>query len=290
MIKKVMVGLPFLRRQSPGLTGLCLLLSTFRAGADDGSYTFVPYGSHPKPESAKSFDAEFAFRLPDSVTSVNLDAVRQRLSSVGVTLVGAYELENSASTLVVARLDDQRDLELPHDYQRCKSVTDAVSRLEGGFFDEGVLRDPESTLEALPIDAGPFATADDAAHFVKRWLLEFWECHRSEFEPDAEKLDNIYQSGNSCHEWGGCHRRCWWRGEAGRVALGALTELSVGAAPGGPHIEFLRSRAANDAREVDEPAEVKLQAFVLSPTANMHYAALRPMSSADDEAWDELYI
>lgn len=99
-----------------------------------------------------------------------------------------------------------------------------------------------------------------AAGFVRRWLLEFWECHRSDDVRSSDKRDNIYQNGNSCHEWGGCHRRCWWRGQNGRVALGKFTELPEESGPAalGSELAFLRARVAADAREDSEPPEVQL--------------------------------
>ena len=58
-----------------------------------------------------------------------------------------------------------------------------------------------------PLDAGPFVSLDEAAALLRRWVTEFWECHQLE------------AGGNSCFEYGGCHRRCWWRGSAGRCVL-----------------------------------------------------------------------
>lgn len=49
------------------------------------------------------------------------------------------------------------------------------------------------------IDAGPFPTVSEATTAVQRCLSNYWECHRLE------------EGGNSCFEFGGCHRQCWWR-------------------------------------------------------------------------------
>ena len=57
------------------------------------------------------------------------------------------------------------------------------------------------------IDAGPFATPSDAAEALLRWISEYWECER------------VGDEQNSCFPYGGCHRRCWWRGSRGRVSL-----------------------------------------------------------------------
>lgn len=38
-----------------------------------------------------------------------------------------------------------------------------MNLLEGGLLDAGVLREPATTLEALPIDAGPFPSLEEAA-------------------------------------------------------------------------------------------------------------------------------
>ena len=57
------------------------------------------------------------------------------------------------------------------------------------------------------IDAGPYDTPSDAADALLRWISEYWECER------------VGDEQNSCFPYGGCHRRCWWRGSRGRVSL-----------------------------------------------------------------------
>ena len=81
------------------------------------------------------------------------------------------------------------------------------------------------------IDAGPYDTPSDAADALLRWISEYWECER------------VGDEQNSCFPYGGCHRRCWWRGSRGRVSL----ELELCAEAARLH-EFhaLRQRATFD--------------------------------------------
>lgn len=56
-------------------------------------------------------------------------------------------------------------------------------------------------FEVFPIDAGPFNSLDEAVELVNKWCLDYYNCHR-----DAD-------GAASCFEFGGCHKKCWWRGK-----------------------------------------------------------------------------
>ena len=129
--------------------------------------------------------------------------------------------------------------------------------------------------EALPIDGGPFSTSAEAADLCQRWLEDYWECRR------VEGSDS-----HSCFDFGGCHRRCWWRGTRPRVEL-KLTE--VGVARQERHhpsraLEDLRARAAADVSGVTDDtgatATLKLHATLITVHPSLHYAGLRPLQSA----------
>ena len=92
-----------------------------------------------------------------------------------------------------------------------------------------------------PLDAGPFGSVDEAAALLRRWVTESWECHKLE------------DGGNSCFEYGGCHRRCWWRGCAGRCVLRleclegeGLGEATLATCEPGSALAWLHDRVAAD--------------------------------------------
>lgn len=118
------------------------------------------------------------------------------------------------------------------------------------------------------IDAGPFRSLDEAAALMRAWLERSWECHALE---DG--------SGNSCFEFGGCHRRCWWRGAVGRCVL-HLEHVDDGhtATPASPAVAWLRERVAADAAltSEDEPSPLILHGSLVSLDENHHYCGLRP--------------
>ena len=118
-----------------------------------------------------------------------------------------------------------------------------------------------------PIDAGPFSSADEAADLLRRWLLEYWECHR------------IDDERNSCFAWGACHRRCWWRSSAGRVLL--TFEHAVDAQAAGVQqkdssaLAYLAERSEAD-QSCRDPKALVLYGAVVSLEPGRHYAGLRP--------------
>lgn len=122
---------------------------------------------------------------------------------------------------------------------------------------------PESCagFDVVPIDAGPFNTAEDASALCKRWLDEFWRCSR---EDGAEN--------NSCAPWGGCHRRCWWR-DGSTIAL-EFVERSAIDAISSPSLTYLREQSAHDADPATDA--LVLQASLVSLDPETHYVGLRP--------------
>ena len=120
---------------------------------------------------------------------------------------------------------------------------------------------------AMPIDAGPFDTVEEAAALMLRWLLEYWECAQL---PSGES--------NSCFEWGGCHRRCWWRGSAGRVVF-KLQRRSGASEEESPSLSLLYERAAADGTPAEaSKAETTLPLLgtLVSLGDGRHYCGLRP--------------
>ena len=121
-----------------------------------------------------------------------------------------------------------------------------------------------------PLDAGPFGSVDEAAALLRRWVTESWECHKLE------------DGGNSCFEYGGCHRRCWWRGSAGRCVLRLECFEGLEAAPAtcepGAALAWLHDRVAAD-RDVSvaEGGEVQLLVLhgsLVSLDAEHHYCGI----------------
>ena len=118
------------------------------------------------------------------------------------------------------------------------------------------------------IDAGPFGSLDEAAALMRAWLENSWECHALE---DG--------GGNSCFEFGGCHRRCWWRGAVGRceLRLEHVGDNGLATTPASPAVAWLRERVAADAAlPSEEPAPLVLHGCLVSIDENHHYCGLRP--------------
>lgn len=135
---------------------------------------------------------------------------------------------------------------------------------------QSVEAEHEQHLDAIGVQpddrAGPFASAEDAAALMQRWLLEYWQCHRLE------------GGGNSCFEFGGCHKQCWWREAAPTIVFDF--ESSAESSSDGPALSSLRERAAAD-RDLSVGSdttvdELILHASIVSFGANHHYCALRP--------------
>ena len=132
-----------------------------------------------------------------------------------------------------------------------------------------------------PLDAGPFGTVDEAAALLRRWVTESWECHKLE------------DGGNSCFEYGGCHRRCWWRGCAGRCVLRleclegeGVEEATLATCEPGSALAWLHDRVAADrdasAAEAGEGGKegegvvklLVLRGLLLSLDAEHHYCGI----------------
>ena len=137
-----------------------------------------------------------------------------------------------------------------------------------------------------PLDAGPFGTVDEAAALLRRWVTESWECHKLE------------DGGNSCFEYGGCHRRCWWRGCAGRCVLRleclkgeGVEEATLATCEPGSALAWLHDRVAADRdASVAEAGEggkegegavklLVLRGLLLSLDAEHHYCGIALSSS-----------
>ena len=120
----------------------------------------------------------------------------------------------------------------------------------------------QTQLEAMGISdcAGPFASAHDAAALVQRWLDEYWQCHR---------LD---AGGNSCFEFGGCHKYCWWREQTPSIRLTVQTHGTPSAALG-----RLRAREAADCELPSDVHALTLRASFVSFGGSHHYCALLPV-------------
>ena len=109
------------------------------------------------------------------------------------------------------------------------------------------------------IDAGPYDTPSDAADALLRWISEYWECER------------VGDEQNSCFPYGGCHRRCWWRGSRGRVSL----ELELCAEAARLHeLDALRQRASEFVADDDEAIALVGSLVALPPSR--YYCGLRP--------------
>jgi hypothetical protein len=122
---------------------------------------------------------------------------------------------------------------------------------------------------AHPLDAGPFASRDAAAELLHRWITEYWECKRLE------------TGGNSCFEFGGCHKRCWWRGAIGQVVLAELHEElqgDEGLESQGPAYSALIDRLAKDRALPQEElgAALRLNGVLISIDGQHHYCGLSP--------------
>ena len=149
---------------------------------------------------------------------------------------------------------------------------------------------------AHPLDAGPFASRDAAAELLHRWITEYWECKRLE------------TGGNSCFEFGGCHKRCWWRGAIGQVVLAELHEelqqpipreeieavfrqveaiarsTALDLAPGrSPRLQLTGSfrRGASSAHDID------ILLVLPDPNPRLDGAALRVAAGEDDDNDDD---
>ena len=118
---------------------------------------------------------------------------------------------------------------------------------------------PPQRSRIFHIDAGPYDTPSDAADALLRWISEYWECER------------VGDEQNSCFPYGGCHRRCWWRGSRGRVSL----ELELCAEAARLHeLDALRERASELVTDDDEAIALVGSLVALPPSR--YYCGLRP--------------
>ena len=69
--------------------------------------------------------------------------------------------------------------------------------------EEGDDVEVDKQFHTVEIDAGPFASLEDTTVLMRRWITDYWGCH---------ELGG--GDGASCFEFGGCHKRCWWRDPA----------------------------------------------------------------------------
>ena len=205
------------------------------------AYTFIPHGLE-KP-SPSQFRADGAFLVP----------------------------ETSKVAFAAALICE------PHVEQVASEVNRAVVVRGTELAMAGLATSSGSDL--YRIDAGPFASIEDAAKLLGRWIDEYWACHR------------LSDGSNSCFEFGGCHRRCWWRSAIGPVALGELTRIGMAtAAPDSATLLVLERRAAAGRVLMKEreqrpctpatPAPVVLHGTLISLDHKHHYCGLRPASSA----------
>ena len=208
------------------------------------AYTFLPYGSTPAPRGENSANAGLL------VSPHQRETILNRLTEDGGHLVAERELDSANSLLLVNSNHRPEDL-------------------EAQYF--------------LPLDAGPFDSLEEAAALCRRWLLEYWACHK------------IGEDQNSCFEFGACHRRCWWRGSIGTLALQMDTvgvqqqqQQQVEAAEQASALTYLLDRAATDSGDgaaADGEAEdskkiLALRGCLVSFGTGMHYAGLRPDTSS----------
>ena len=131
----------------------------------------------------------------------------------------------------------------------------------------------DKSIEALTgqsADAGPFATAEEAANLMQRWLEDYWECKRLE-------------ESNSCFEYGGCHKFCWWRETSPSIAFELETHGLDDAADSGTALAVLRERAAADRdRTLDDDGNVlHLRGALVALDGSHHYCALKPVTRSN---------
>lgn len=226
-------------------------------GALTVAHTFLPYGEAVAAPAALHADTILCVRSTSSFDKARIDG------RVPV-IVAASEAVDGAGTRLVA----------------VRGVSTWL--------------DPADVVCTLPVDAGPFASRSEAAALCRRWLREYWECHRSGVDT------------NSCFEFGGCHRRCWWRASStGRVDF-HLTELGAPSATArdddhddveapGEALAYLRRRAGADLRRRGgsrdrptvaagaarraPPPPLALHATLASLAPGMHYVGLRPLEA-----------
>ena len=118
--------------------------------------------------------------------------------------------------------------------------------------------------QCFHIDAGPFSSVEGAAQLMLQWVQDFWECKQLE-------------ERNSCFEFGGCHRRCWWRG-IGRIRLKLTTAgTSACAEPESGALADLLLRAADTgADDVGEAPALELIGALICFGEDGVYCGLRP--------------
>lgn len=216
------------------------------AGAD-GAYTFLPYGASSPPGAVRPPCA--AAYVPTAVAA----AVREAAHAAGCEIVRDEAVPSDAvgggQRLILLRADGE------------PAVRAALATASNAG---------EERAAAFPVDAGPFASLDDAAATVGRWLDQFWMCSRDE------------QGAASCFEYGGCHKRCWWRAQAASpptVELRLRGYSRQGEAP--VALEALRrhSPAARDGCYGETAATPALQlvaCFVACADGAEHFCSLRP--------------
>lgn len=137
----------------------------------------------------------------------------------------------------------------------------------------------QAAVVVWPIDAGPFGSRLEAAAATQTWLDEFWMCTRDE------------AGTASCFEYGGCHKRCWWREQA--AAPPEVEVELLGHAAGGDDAPWeaaldrlgrhapARGRAAGGAADLPSlPTALRLVACFVACADGAHYCSLRPEAKA----------
>ena len=211
------------------------------SAAASAGYTFLPYGSTKLPPRVVQGES-----IATAALVVKADSVSDIQCELQGQVVATRELDCGHTLLLVCT----EEREFPH------------------------------AEYALELDAGPFDTLDDAAALCKRWLLEFWECHRLDDESGT----------NSCFEFGACHKRCWWRSSIGEVLL-RLDTIGVDQASVrcSSSCEYLLERSAADASsqlgEAEPPPPsskslLLLRGSLVSFGEGLHYAGLRPLADS----------
>ena len=216
-------------------------------------YTFLPYGSAKAPS-----------QVPIAALLVRRElcpGVREELERLaGYQLISTQDGIDSCSW---SSLDDGCNSGPAAATQDCTLLLVQADRLG-----DLLALAEQHGARCFRIDAGPFSSAEEAAQLMLRWLDDYWKCKQ-------------FEGRNSCFEFGGCHKRCWWRGSIGRVTLKLDTAgTSACAGPESGALADLIVRVADDDTSgVDRTSEVpplELVGSLVSFGEDAVYCGLRP--------------
>ena len=202
-----------------------------------GRYTFLPMADKSVESVVYQADAAVLISKKTQLQSLSVD--------LGITVVADQAADDAAtqeSRLLLVRGNDD-SLERLSAAPRCNRI--------------------------FPIDAGPFSSVDEAAYLMRRWLQEFWECHRADETGET----------NSCFAFGGCHRRCWWRGAIGPVVLTLDVvgfDLTTREAAGSSALAYLLERTAATHDGLQDRSAFPLRGAILLVESKGYYVGLRP--------------